>query len=246
MTYPYVQGSPKHTSGSNGPITRIVIHATCSGTHSGGAMENAHYFQSATAGGLAHYVVDPQNIVQCCKEDTACWHAPPNHGSIGIELCDPQTGAAARWRNPEDEAMLTLAAHLVVEIASRTGVPLVRIGVADLKAGRHGICGHVDVSQAFGQSSHSDPGPDFPWQHFLELIAHAHQGGNGPAAAWVNLSRNSTGGEVRRVQHALGIPLTNVFDQDTVVAVRGFQHDRMKVTPTGVVDAATAHALGLR
>lgn len=66
-----------------------------------------------------------------------------------------------------------------------------------------------------------------------------------PATAWVDLSRNSTGGQVRRVQHALRIPLTNVFDQATVVAVRRFQHDTMKVTPTGVVDAATAKALRL-
>jgi hypothetical protein len=168
--YPFVEGSSKHQSGPNGPITRIVIHGTCSGTHQGGAMENAHYFQQDTAGGLAHYVVDPGEIVQCCAEDTACWHAPPNHGSIGIELCDPQTGPAARWQSPQDEAMLHLAAQLVVEIAARTGVPLVRIGPADLRAGKHGICGHVDVTDAFHQSSHTDPGPDFPWSHFMDLV----------------------------------------------------------------------------
>lgn len=178
MSYPYVEGSHKHMSGANGPITRIVIHATCSATKDGGAMANAHYFQQDNAGGLAHYVVDPDAVVQCCKEDTACWHAPPNHGSIGVELTDPQgdnhiqAGASDphRWANADHEKMLRLAAKLVAEIAARTGVPLVKVSAADLKAGKHGICGHGDVSQAFGQSDHDDPQSAFPWGHFMDLV----------------------------------------------------------------------------
>lgn len=171
--YPFVEGSRRHMSGPNGTVNRIVIHATCSGTHAGGAMQNAHYFQQDTAGGLAHYVVDPGQIVQCCKEDTACWHAPPNPGSIGIELTDPQTGAASRWQSAEDESMLLLAAKLVREIAARHQIPLVRLSSHDLQTGRRGICGHVDVSQAYGQSTHTDPGADFPWAHFMQLVTAA-------------------------------------------------------------------------
>jgi N-acetyl-anhydromuramyl-L-alanine amidase AmpD len=188
MTYPYVPGNPKHMSGANGTVTRIVIHATCSATKDGGAMQNAHYFQSDNAGGLAHYVVDPDQVVQCCKEDTACWHAPPNRGSIGIELTDPQglTNVQAdakdphRWADADHEKMLRLAAKLVVEIANRHQVPLLKLSVADLKAGKHGICGHVDVSQAFGQSSHDDPQGAFPWAHFLDLV-HAAVKASAPA-----------------------------------------------------------------
>jgi hypothetical protein len=108
--------------------------------------------------------------VQCVKETTIAYHAPPNTGSIGIELCDPQTGPSSRWGDAGHEAMLRLAARLVREVAARWKVPLKRLTVADLKTGKHGICGHVDVSNAWHQSDHSDPGSGFPWDHFMTLV----------------------------------------------------------------------------
>jgi hypothetical protein len=270
VPYQYIEGSHKHMSGANGAVTRIVIHATCSGTHKGGAVENAHYFQQDSAGGLAHYVVDPGTVVQCCKEDTACWHAPPNHGSIGIELTDPQKGAASRWQSADDEAMLRLAAKLVVEIAHRTGVPLTRLSSADVKAGKHGICGHVNVSEAFGQSSHTDPGPDFPWAHFMDLV---HQAAGTPVKAapkpvpapkpapakkaapkpagppsWyhrvISLTNPyQTGDDVKAVQHILRLKEDGVFGTVTAHEVVKFQQAH-SLTPDQSVGPKTASALG--
>jgi N-acetyl-anhydromuramyl-L-alanine amidase AmpD len=165
-----IPGYPGHTSGSQSSVSRIVIHGTVSPCVKGGAESVAKYFQSSGAGGSAHYVVDPSEVVQCYSEKTICWHAPPNANSIGVELCDPQTGASSRWADANHEAMLVRAAALVREIAARWNVPLVRLSVADLKAGRRGICGHVDVSQAFHQTDHTDPGSGFPWAHFMDLV----------------------------------------------------------------------------
>ena len=177
----FIEGSSRHMSGPNGPVTRVVIHATVSPCKKGGARATAAYFQSDNAGGLAHYVVDPGEVVQCCKEDTACWHAPPNHGSIGVELTDPQSGDPNRWHDPDHEAMLHLAASLVADICKRNNVPLVKTNAADLLNGKHGICGHDDVAQAWHQSDHSDPdhGGVFPWAHFLDLV-HQAAGGKAP------------------------------------------------------------------
>lgn len=47
--------------------------------------------------------------------------------------------------------------------------------MADLKAGRRGICGHVDVTDAWHQSDHDDPGPWFPWDKFMAVV----NGGSG-------------------------------------------------------------------
>jgi N-acetyl-anhydromuramyl-L-alanine amidase AmpD len=33
-----------------------------------------------------------------------------------------------------------------------------------------GICGHVEVSQAFHLSTHTDPGPNFPWSQFMAVV----------------------------------------------------------------------------
>lgn len=159
----------KH-GGTQTHVTRIVIHGTVSPCVRGGAASVARYFQTPGAGGSAHYVVDPGEVVRCLAEDVIAWHAPPNTGSVGVELCDPQTGPDSRWGDDNHEAMLRLAAALVRDIAKRWDVPLRRLTVADVRAGKRGICGHVDVSKAFHQSDHTDPGTGFPWNHFMKLV----------------------------------------------------------------------------
>ena len=170
MTYTFIQGSRAHMQGSNGTVTRIVMHGTVSPCARGGARNVARYMQSDSAGGLAHFVVDPGEVIQCCKEDTACWHAPPNHGSIGVELCDWQAGPATRWTDHDHTAMLQHAAGLVADLCKRHNIPARKLSAPYLKNGLTGICGHADVSEAFRQSDHSDPGADFPWVTFIKMV----------------------------------------------------------------------------
>ena len=167
---PYL-GPAAHTSrGNNKPIHRVVIHCTVSPCVKGGARSIAAYFRSNNAGGSAHYVVDPYEAVQVVYDGVIAWHAPPNANSLGVELCDPMTGAAKRWGGGNHKLMLDRAAELVAQLCLAYDVPITRLSVDDLKAGRHGICGHVDVSQAFHQSTHYDPGDGFPWDHFMQLV----------------------------------------------------------------------------
>ncbi|MCW2919138.1 MAG: hypothetical protein JWN52_7206 [Actinomycetia bacterium] len=170
MGYPFIPTG--YHGGAQTAVSRIVIHATVSPCKPGGARNIAEYFRSPGAGGSAHYVIDPGEIVQCVKENVVAYHAPPNTGSIGIELCDPQAGPGSRWVDSGHEAMLVRAAALVREVAARWNVPLVKLGPKDLLAGKRGICGHIDVSNAWHKTDHGDPeehGP-FPWDHFMALI----------------------------------------------------------------------------
>lgn len=161
----------KH-GGTQYQINRIVIHCTVSPTGRGWARKIANYFQSANAGGSAHYVVDAYEIVKTLPESTVAYHAPPNTGSIGVELCDWQKGKPSRWEDAEHVAMLTLAAPLVRDIAEQHDIPLVWLSPADLRAGKRGVCGHVDVSRAWGRTDHGDPhmGGPFPTNKFMDMI----------------------------------------------------------------------------
>lgn len=138
-------------------IKRIVIHGTSSACKVGGAMANARWFQDPRARGSAHYVVDPAEVVQCVPEDRVAAHAPPNTGSIGIELCDPNAGDPTRWNDGPHRQMLDRAAGLVREIAARQDVPLVWITAAQIKAGQRGLTSHHEVTIAYRQSTHTDP-----------------------------------------------------------------------------------------
>jgi N-acetylmuramoyl-L-alanine amidase len=161
-----------HHSGTQSRINRIVIHCTVSPCAPGWANKIAKYFQSPSSGGSAHYVVDPEEIVQCLPDNVIAWHAPPNTGSVGIELCDWQKGDPKRWNDSNHQNMLRLAAPLVRSLANKYDIPLKWLTVAELRAGHRGICGHVDVSRAWGKTDHGDPhmaGP-FPTSAFMSMV----------------------------------------------------------------------------
>ena len=161
MAYKQIIGYSGHMSGRQSVINRIVIHATVSPCTPGGAVNNARWFQNPNSGGLAHYVVDPVEVVQCCPDSIIAWHAPPNPNSLGVELCDWSQGDPNRWNDYNHKLMLKLARDLVHDVASRHNVPLVYINAAGLIAGKRGVTTHYEVSQAFHQSNHTDPGPGF-------------------------------------------------------------------------------------
>ena len=125
-----------------------------------------------TRAASAHYVVDPGETVQVVYDSVVAYHAPPNQHALGIELCDMQSGPGDRWSDANHKAMLVRAANLVAGLCRAYGVPIDKIGPADLKAGKRGICGHIDVSHAWGQTSHVDPEatPGFPWASFMDQI----------------------------------------------------------------------------
>lgn len=173
-----------HTAGDNLTPTRVVIHATCpvvgyaKASASGTALSTAKYFASAAAGGSAHYIEDITDEQHSVPDNTQAYHAPPNARSIGIEICSeggnyPQSYTRTEWLSPQVWPAVVRAAARTRELCQRFGIPMVKLNPTDLLAGKHGICGHVDVSQAWHQSTHSDPGPEFPWVEFMAAVAGA-------------------------------------------------------------------------
>lgn len=148
----------------------IVIHGTVSPCAVGGARATAKFFANETKKTSAHYIVDPAEIIQSVGDHTVAYHCGHNQDSIGIELCDPQAGPGKRWTDEPHTQMLARAATLVAQLCLAYDIPAVRVMPSALVAGKHGICGHVDMTNAFHQSTHTDPGPDFPWTEFIHAV----------------------------------------------------------------------------
>ncbi|SFE54444.1 N-acetylmuramoyl-L-alanine amidase [Actinopolyspora alba] len=154
------------TGGPQERIDRIVIHGTVKpGTYCGAAKDLGAYFRdlqepSDSEGRWAscHYGVDPCETYQYVYDHTIAYHAPPNDGSIGVELCDPQSGPDARWDDEQHQAMLDRAAELVRQLCRAYDIPMVWLYPDDLTAGGRGITDHENVGLAWGQTSHIDPG----------------------------------------------------------------------------------------
>lgn len=173
-----IPANADHIGGTQTTVDLIVVHATVSACVPGGARGNAHYFQGSSAsgvGGAAHYVSDPAEIIGCVDETRVAHHAPPNTGSIGVELTDWQGGGPEGdvnlWADQPHKDMMGLAGPLVRDIAERWNIAIEWRTTDDLKAGRrNGITGHFCVSAAYHKTNHTDPGKYFPVDTFMALV----------------------------------------------------------------------------
>ena len=162
----------------------VVMHGTVSPDDAGTAQAIARFFARENNKTSAHYIVDPSTVIQTVGDHTVAYHCGYNQDSIGVELCDEETGPASRWNDANSNAILERAAALVAQLCLAYGIDITHPTVAELKRrGPHGIYSHNDSRLAFGHTTHSDP-IDFPWPRFMRLVrAHANTLTHGSTAA---------------------------------------------------------------
>lgn len=97
--------------------------------------------------------------------------APPVNGTWW-HFCIPGRASMTRteWLTSARTGVLA-AAKFTVAKAKLDGFALERRTPAELVAGMGGYCGHGDVSSAWHRSTHTDPGPSFPWDVLAADIA---------------------------------------------------------------------------
>ena len=182
---PVVDGTPAKNSGQdNKPINRIVIHSAVMPCEPGRARQLATMNSQGSGGGSWHYAVDPDATIQCSFDSFVCWHAPPNQHSIGIEMADnpgpvpnDKPGTARykalkkswRWVRPNQRKMLARTARLTAELCLAYNVPPVFKSAAALRSGERGVTTHAEVSKAWNQSTHWDPG-FWPRRSFMRQV----------------------------------------------------------------------------
>jgi N-acetyl-anhydromuramyl-L-alanine amidase AmpD len=164
--------------GSNGTVVRIVIHDMEIPERPDTAEACARMFHTTTAQKSAHFCVDNNSCVQCVDVDRRAWHAPPNRGSVGIEHAGFAGQNLTSWLDAYGRAMLDVSARLVAWLCGTLEIPARWMTVAQVRAGERGICTHADVSAAFRQTDHTDPGGAFPKDYYLGLVKAYLSGGD--------------------------------------------------------------------
>lgn len=158
---------------TNKPINRVVIHATV-GAEPGSpnaAMDTVRYSKNTTRPSSYHYIADSDQHFQYVYDGTVAYGAPPNEHSIHYELCCSLSNSGqGHWVKADHQSMMKIVAEDVARLCLAYKIPIAKIGALALKAGKRGICGHKDVSDAWHQTSHWDPGPYFPWKQFITLV----------------------------------------------------------------------------
>jgi N-acetyl-anhydromuramyl-L-alanine amidase AmpD len=176
---------------SGGSYTKVllVVHDT-EGQETKGAARGVVAYWNRARTGSTQYVVDGYEIIQAVAERAYAWAAGTTANKFGIHV--EHVGYAAQgtkgWDDAYSRAELALSAPLFADLAAKYNIPVRRLTVAQIRHAVQtgnpadgGICGHADISQAFpGETSHTDPGPSFPWDQFIAAVKAA---GKAPAPA---------------------------------------------------------------
>lgn len=170
---PYIGPPNNHGGPTNKPIDHVVIHSTVSPCVPGGARNIAYYFKNTDRDASAHYITDPEEVIQGLYDGWVGYAAPPNEHKLHVEMCDipgpvpdvPRSSTryqalkkSWRWVKPNQQKMLRKTAYLTARLCLAHDIPMKWVGVRAIKRGKRGITTHDVVSRAFKQSNHWDPG----------------------------------------------------------------------------------------
>lgn len=158
---------------------RLVVMHSMEAAEKGNTAENvARFFQNPRDAkgrpvrASAHLCVDSDSIVQCVMDNNVAFAAPGvNNDGIHIEQAGFAAQTRGQWLDPFGILMLNLAANVAAQYCLKYNIPVKHLSNAELKAGEKGIIGHVQATAVFKPNNgHTDPGKDYPWDHFLERV----------------------------------------------------------------------------
>ena len=158
-------------------VRLVVIHTMESPEGIGTARAVAEWFggiRGEAPRASAHYCIDNREVIQCVPETGIAAHAPGvNTVSIGVEHAGRASQGLSGWSDLYSQECLSLSAQLVADICRRHKIPVRRPSIEALHddPACTGIVGHYDVTCAFRRSTHTDPGPYFPWASYLAQVA---------------------------------------------------------------------------
>ena len=179
--------SPNYTPGRPaGGIAWVVWHSTESPERPSAARGiAAGWFARRESQVSAHVVVDdgsdpsyPDGVVEVVKPIDTAWHCGPmgNGRGYGVEVIGRAGQGEAAWRDDYSRAAVRNACRWIARHPALSNVPRRWLSDAELRRGERGHITHAQVSRVLGGSTHTDPGPGFP---FGDVLAYLE--GNGDA-----------------------------------------------------------------
>lgn len=123
----------------------------------------------------AHYFVDSDSATRSVPDLLTAYHAGKhaNAAGIGVEICGRADQSLKQWLDKVSLPTLQIAARLVADLCKEHKIPAEFLDVDGLLAGSKGITTHALVAEAWKETKHWDPGPDFPLQAFIAAVKNA-------------------------------------------------------------------------
>ncbi len=253
MAHPFLQA--KHFTPTDGRAIDLIVIHTMEAPEKGNTAENvAEFFRHPEKPVSAHYCIDNNSVVQCVRDKDVAFAAPgANRNGLQFEHAGFSRQNTTDWHDAFSVAMLALSAALAAEKAAQFNIPIQWLSPEDLLQRKRGFTSHNNVTIAFKKSTHTDPGPSFPHEEYLDTIrAHMGQptGGSnvaptGPIVVGHPLLKKGVKGEeaaIRHLQRLLGgLKVDGDFGRITEARVKDIQVRARLFEPSKATGECDAH-----
>jgi N-acetyl-anhydromuramyl-L-alanine amidase AmpD len=161
-------GPPRHYGSTRTDKRYIAIHNTANDAT---AAEEASYAKRREDSVSSHYYVDPTRLLQSLDTNLRAYHAGSTKGNsqaIAYEITGTNGKTRAWWL--ANVAWPLLARQIATDCREHDIEPRL-LSVAEIRAGsKTGIITHDQMRQAWGGTTHTDPGANFPLDHLEALV----------------------------------------------------------------------------
>jgi N-acetyl-anhydromuramyl-L-alanine amidase AmpD len=130
----------------------VVIHATF---NTASDENEAHYAEHRSDQVSAHFYNDGDSVIQALDTDLIAYGCYPigNSRSVQFELVGLDWDHDPPGPGAVSDATMREVAPIVARVCRQYGIPMRKVGPAELRAGVAGICGHADVTLAWGRAT---------------------------------------------------------------------------------------------
>ncbi|MFW9180583.1 N-acetylmuramoyl-L-alanine amidase [Corynebacterium striatum] len=154
-------------SGITRQLRRVLVIHTFEGLDLDAA-SMAYYQQKREAQGSYHMVIDADGATARENDDEYIpWSAGPTGNVIGYHFSLAGRAAMTRAEWLARPKQLAKLAQILADYSRAYGIPLIFRNADGVKAGNWGVCGHNEISLAFREVDHTDPGRNFPYDVVL-------------------------------------------------------------------------------
>ena len=165
---PFVAGRNDYTD-RDGTKYGIAIHNT---SNTAAASAEASYATRRTDGISSHFYADGSGVIQSIDTKYRAGHAGSTEGNenaVAVEITGTNDKPREWWiaNVAWDELGRVLAA-----VCRKYGIEPRRATVAEMQRNPRvrAFYAHDDMRRAWGGTTHTDPGPNFPWDHLFAAV----------------------------------------------------------------------------
>jgi len=168
--------SPNKYAGAGGyKKSIIVVHTNEAGPYAyqkfpGDARSLGKYLSQSHVQASYHKCVDRNgDVCRMLVDVDRAWAAGNVGNNEGLHLCVLGWAAQSREEWLSFPQQLDQVGREIAIWCKQEGIPADKLNAAQLKDGTWGVAGHGDVAQAWRETDHTDPGPNFPYDYVLNV-----------------------------------------------------------------------------